>query len=105
MRSFRDDYVCVFCDRYEIATTGTNRRQFEDGIECSMSNYTQNSDGTIRVDNSGSLYPGGERSGSIGTARQINGGKFEVTFAPPSYNLFSPYWIVGLFGEVEQGYR
>jgi hypothetical protein len=74
--------------------------------------------------------PTGSRSVAIGEAKQVSGGKLEVvscsggrktsdrmncsnfcvydltqTFAPPSLNVYAPYWIIGLYGEESEGYR
>ena len=88
--------------RYEIATTEAFRIAFETGLECTTANYSTNADGTIKVYNSGSKNaPNGARSAAIGTAKQVSGGKLEVTFAPAFLNIYSPYWIVGLYGEGE----
>ncbi len=91
--------------RYEIATTADFRNVFEIGLECTTANYSLNADNTIRVDNSGSLNaPNGTRSVAIGTAKVVSGGKLEVTFAPAFLNIYSPYWIIGLYGEAAQDY-
>ncbi len=46
-----------------------------------------------QVDNSATFMgPNGPRHHSIGTGEQVSGGKLRVTFAPPSLNVWAPYW-------------
>lgn len=91
---------------YEIATTASFRNSFEAGLECTTANYSANADGTVKVDNSGSKNaPNGARSIAIGTAKQVNGGKLEVTFAPAFLNIYAPYWVIQLYGDAGSGYE
>ncbi len=85
--------------RYEIATTDNFRNVFEIGLVCTTANYTLNADGTVLVDNSGAKNtPTGPRNVAIGQAKQISGGKLEVTFTPPAWGIYAPYNIVALIG-------
>merc|ERR1712224_1036809 len=84
---------------YEIADNANFRKAHEEGLICTRANYTLNSDGTVKVNNTG--YKVGasgalERSSAIGHAKQDKGGKLEVSFFK---NFYGPYWIIDLWGE------
>lgn len=92
--------------RYEVANTIDSRNTYENGTQCQTTNFTLNADGTIKVDNSATLMgPAGPRRHFIGTGEQVSGGKLRVTFAPPSLNLWGPYWIILLYGPETSGYQ
>ena len=61
------------------------------------------SNGLIQVNNSGfQNTPGGKLTAAVGKAKQVSGGKLEVSFFGPFY---SPYWIVNLFGSAKERYQ
>lgn len=96
--------ACV--GRYEVANTIDSRTNGENGVQCATVNYTLNADGTIMVDNSGTfMAPTGPRHHAIGTAEQVSGGKFRVTFSPVPLNIWGSYWIVLLYGPESTGYQ
>eukprot|EP01126_Amoeba_proteus_P030809 TRINITY_DN3036_c0_g2_i6.p1 TRINITY_DN3036_c0_g2~~TRINITY_DN3036_c0_g2_i6.p1 ORF type:complete len:119 (+),score=5.37 TRINITY_DN3036_c0_g2_i6:3-359(+) len=73
-------------------------QNFENEVErssrfCTIAQYTVQNDGTVLVNNSGRSAVNGPVDTAIGHARQVKGGKFEVSFFGPFY---APYWIIGL---------
>lgn len=87
---------------YEIQVSAAFRKQFESGDVCTTANYTLNGDGTVKVVNSGNEgSPTGRPNTAIGKAKQVSGGKLEVSFFGPFYG---PYWIIDLEGDKADGY-
>eukprot|EP00045_Choanoeca_perplexa_P022943 m.11420 g.11420 ORF g.11420 m.11420 type:complete len:188 (-) comp9813_c0_seq1:77-640(-) len=95
------DYVGVW---YEIADNKQFRNEHEKGLVCTRATYTLNSNGTIKVNNTGFTK---DSSGNlvadtaIGKAKQVDGGKLAVSFFA---NFYGPYWIVDLHGDANDGY-
>jgi len=88
---------------YEIASNEAFKQGFEKGLECTTANYSMNADGTIKVVNGGRVgSPTGKLSQAVGKAKQVKGGKLEVSFFGPFYG---PYWITQLYGEASAGYE
>jgi lipocalin len=73
---------------------------------CPTANYTANAtDGSIVASNSAAKYsPTGPREVIVGQVKQVSGGALEITYAPPSWNMYVPYDIVLLTGDASSGY-
>jgi lipocalin len=87
---------------YEIANTKVARETFEHDLVCETANYTLSADGQVVVDNEGRLGSvNGTHETAIGKARQLAGGKFQVSFGGP---IWAPYWVIDLYGDASTGY-
>ena len=91
---------------YEVSKNSGFARVFERDGYCITAEYSDNGDGTIKVDNGLSKGgPTGSRTDAIATAKQVDGAKLGVSFYLPSFDFsYQPYWVVDLVGSAEDGY-
>ena len=88
---------------YQLYVSKNFEKEFEGSSKfCTTAQYAVQSDGYVMVNNSGRAEVNGPVASAIGKARQVSGGKFEVSFFGPFYG---PYWIIGLDGNADTGYR
>ncbi|GMI44818.1 hypothetical protein TrCOL_g4310 [Triparma columacea] len=91
---------------YEVEKSSQFASIFERNGYCITAEYTDNNDGTVKVDNAFLKGgPDGDRTDAIATAKQIEGARLGVSFFLPKFDFsYQSYNVVSLEGTKDDGY-